>query len=313
MDDVILSLWEIFQGLPLYWKLDIQKIIENNWENFEIKKLREATEKRHSWIMTFSTFWSGVRNFESEKREIELEIFNWVIDYLKVPDTTQDAYCPFCEENSVFDLDKNYVLWNKYDIRNEKFNGNQFCTSFVCTRCKKQRLLFLFEIEGVILKKIAQHPSKMDLLSLEVKKYQKELGVYSKEFYNAIWLHAQWIWVGAFVYLRRIFEKLIFDSYKNNWTSFVDEDWFRKLEMYEKISLLSEFLPEEIIENKSLYWILSIWIHQLSEEDCLKYFDKLKDCIEAILEEVIYKKLKAQRRLRNTNWIQEIHRDIQSK
>ncbi len=150
----------------------------------------------------------------------------------------------------------------------------------------------------------------MDLLLPEVKKYQKELGEYSSEFYKAIWLHASGIWVGAFVYLRRIFEKLIFNTYEISWSELLPEDEFLWLNMSEKINLLSEFLPDELVDNKSLYWILSIWVHELSEDDCLKYFDTIRLWIEAILDDIIDKKKKAERKKRIASWVHEIHREL---
>ena len=42
-------------------------------------------------------------------------------------------------------------------------------------------------------------------------------------------------------------------------------------------------MPEILIKNTTIYGILSKGIHELSEEDCRKYFPVVKECIYQIL------------------------------
>lgn len=65
--------------------------------------------------------------------------------------------------------------------------------------------------------------------------------------------------------------------------------------MDEKIEILSEFLPDFLVEHKHLYGILSKGVHELSEEECLENFDIVKTGIELILDEVIEKKKKLEK------------------
>ena len=55
--------------------------------------------------------------------------------------------------------------------------------------------------------------------------------------------------------------------------------------MEDKIELLKGHLPPFLVENKRIYSILSIGIHQLDEQKCLSYFDIMKQSIIIILEE----------------------------
>ena len=55
--------------------------------------------------------------------------------------------------------------------------------------------------------------------------------------------------------------------------------------MNNKIQLLSGYLPDFLVENYSIYGILSKGIHELSEEDCKSYFSILRESIEMILDE----------------------------
>jgi len=65
----------------------------------------------------------------------------------------------------------------------------------------------------------------------------------------------------------------------------LDKTKFETSKMDNKIKLLSDYLPEILIENKSLYGVLSVGIHELSEEDCLKCFPIVREVIELILDE----------------------------
>ena len=55
--------------------------------------------------------------------------------------------------------------------------------------------------------------------------------------------------------------------------------------MPEKIELLKDYLPAFLVKNKSLYGILSKGIHELTEEECRKYFPIVRNGIEFILDE----------------------------
>ena len=60
--------------------------------------------------------------------------------------------------------------------------------------------------------------------------------------------------------------------------------------MDEKIGLLKDYLPSFLVENKSIYSILSKGIHELDENTCLEYFETMKLGIEIILDQKLEKK-----------------------
>jgi hypothetical protein len=55
--------------------------------------------------------------------------------------------------------------------------------------------------------------------------------------------------------------------------------------MEEKIVLLRSHLPAFLLKNKSIYSILSNGIHELTESECLSYFEPLRVGIALILDE----------------------------
>ena len=94
------------------------------------------------------------------------------------------------------------------------------------------------------------------------------------------------IGIGAFVYLRRIFEDLVDEAHvlaksDSGW----NEDEFQRGRMEEKILSLRNYLPTFLVEKRDIYGILSKGIHALSEDECLAYFDTLRMGIELILEQ----------------------------
>ena len=121
----------------------------------------------------------------------------------------------------------------------------------------------------------------------EIKQYDKIISKEKlKEFTRAIGLAANGVGIGSFVYLRRIFESLILSTYTEHKDSIeIPETKFISLRMEEKIQTLKNYLPKFLIDNKSLYSILSLGIHELNEQDCLIYFETVKVGIEIILDE----------------------------
>ena len=52
-----------------------------------------------------------------------------------------------------------------------------------------------------------------------------------------------------------------------------------------KSFIYTSALPSFLVENKSMYSILSLGIHELNEQTCLEHFDTLRVGIEIILDE----------------------------
>jgi len=139
---------------------------------------------------------------------------------------------------------------------------------------------------------VGQFPSFADIAIDESRNYSKLLGTEDRaEFHKAIGLASHGVGIGAFVYLRCIFERLInsrFQDFKE--IEGRDEVAFKKARMSEKIEILKNHLPKFLVDNKRIYSIVSLAIHQLSEKDCLSFFPILKASTIFILEEDLRKK-----------------------
>lgn len=135
--------------------------------------------------------------------------------------------------------------------------------------------------------KVGQYPSVADFHTFELKKYRKVLHAEKlREFSRGIGLAANGVGIGSFVYLRRIFEYLIFSTYDSNKSSIKIQDVdFKTMRMEDKIQSIKSYLPDFLVKNKSLYSILSNGIHALEEKECLAYFDTVRVGIEIILDQ----------------------------
>ena len=174
--------------------------------------------------------------------------------------------------------------------------NREFNTHELILRCKRYGtfLHYLIHMEYdedhniLSISKVGQYPSVADFHIGQVRKYNKVLPEDKmREFTKAIGLAANGVGIGSFVYLRRIFEHLVFEALevakvKNEK---IDVDAFDAARMNEKIQLLSGYLPDFLVENHKIYGILSMGIHELSEETCKKYFSILRESIEMILDE----------------------------
>jgi hypothetical protein len=202
---------------------------------------------------------------------------------------TLDCFCLTCKRPSVFVATiyqgYAYTLINGADVE------------FLCTRCNHQKLIFHLknnEDGHPKIQKIGQYPSLATLQMQGVTKYVKVLGsIDFEELKKAIGLHAHGIGIGAFVYLRRIIERLVAKCRDDAVTTgdMKDDDEFDQKRMNEKIEILKNHLPEFVFEQRNtIYAILSKGIHESTEDECKTNFPVLRASIEIILDEVIYKK-----------------------
>lgn len=200
-----------------------------------------------------------------------------------------DGHCPKCGKNSTFsggNTTLNLSVESDGVQKLRAFSGFDSLT-MTCARDNRHKLLYWFILRPDTVEKVGQYPSLADIANDEAATYRSVLNKNdAAELHKAIGLAAHGVGIGSFVYLRRIFERLIYDRFK----SFKDlEGWdeadFFKLRMDDKVKFLKGHIPNFLYENRRLYGILSKGIHELSDEVCLKAFEPLKLSIKIILEE----------------------------
>lgn len=236
-----------------------------------------------------------------------------VIELLYHPGT-YDSYCQKCGKETTFQItppqlpaqfNRNTALENLsrnhgIPITYPTLERTIYQVVAQCARQSShiQRFLFLVDSHADrddkgkhrtrnTIQKIGQHPSFADLSLPKVKKYAPVLDkLLLGDLSRAIGLASHDVGIGAYTYLRRVFEALIEDAHRaalstKGW----DEQIFVKSRMAERIALLKAHLPMFLVENPGMYSLLSKGIHELSEVECMEHFHTLRIAIELILDE----------------------------
>jgi hypothetical protein len=129
--------------------------------------------------------------------------------------------------------------------------------------------------------KIGQWPSLADMASAKFAEYVKLISPDDlAELRRAVRLASHGIGIGAFVYLRRIFERLV---QRAETAAGVQPAGQR---MDERIAALKGVLPEFVAKNQKFYGIVSKGIHELSEHDCIEAFPIVEAAVLLMLDEV---------------------------
>lgn len=206
---------------------------------------------------------------------------------------TVDAWCNKCHQHSLFHIKSQMPAYGEQEKKLP--HSGHIVIEAVCGRggvqsyngCDSILTIVFAKNENEIVK-IGQNPSMAELeYDSQDKAIVKELtNTQREELGKAVGLFAHGIGIGSFVYLRRIFENLVEEAHKNakNDPDWKEDDYFRS-RMSEKLVFLAKYLPKRLVENSSLYSILSLGIHELTEKECLENFILVKGAIELILKQ----------------------------
>ncbi len=231
---------------------------------------------------------------------------------------TIDAYCVWCGKESVFNTVERFgdEIPRQGQSRTEAWieRGSDFDrVVHACTRNHSHEYYAYYFKGAALFTKIGQWPSAADFQIPQADKYRKMLGEERyKELTKGIGLSAHGVGIGAFVYLRRVFEKLIEEAHliaKENDEAFNDETYL-KARMDQKIQILRDHLPSFLVENRLLYGILSKGVHELTEDECRKYFEAVRIGIEQILDEKIIQEEKFEKAEKAREAIHQTHAEL---
>jgi hypothetical protein len=197
-----------------------------------------------------------------------------------------DCFCVDCQQPSVFLVLEIKITKKDFEFR---LDDRIFTRECLCSRRHHHSAYFHFRLNDGVLSKIGQSPSMADTSESELRSYRTVLTNEDfRELARAVGLASHGVGIGSFVYLRRIFERLI-DEAREQATS--DADWnndlFKQSRMDDKIEPLKPFLPAFLVEQRKLYSILSKGIHELTEIECLESFPIVRTGIELILDQKV--------------------------
>jgi hypothetical protein len=190
------------------------------------------------------------------------------------------GYCPFCKSESIFKVRAGNT---------PSIPANEVFTDFQC-RCVRDEahmVRFNLRVFQDRVGKCGQFPAYATIEQGSIKGLRKVIpGEDGAELARAIGLASHGVGIGSFVYVRRIFERVIkrkFDDLQ------VSESWPANAldgkRIDERIQLMKDHLPDFLVRNTRLYGILSLGIHELKEQDCLDFFTVAYSSIKFILDE----------------------------
>jgi hypothetical protein len=195
------------------------------------------------------------------------------------------GYCPWCRSDSIFKL-------RNASFRQQSFPLDRGAQGFYTIPCRcvqndAHDVTFFIRVFEDKVEKCGQSPSQADIELGNVKDLRKVASAEDgTELVRAIGLAAHGIGIGAFVYIRRVFERVI----RRRFTEIREamgwpEDALDRKRMDDCIDMMRDHLPDFLVENKRLYGILSLHIHELTEEDCRDFFDVAIKSIKFILHD----------------------------
>lgn len=260
-------------------------------------------------------FFTKVDNLCSKIENKDLESF---FNYLGlVDDENLITDCLWCEghfpftfdirvmklDNQIFSLEigKNSAGKSEYlDFSEPKYISNSISSKtikeqmitidyyFSCTNNKDAHHYFMklavaFGKENVDVTKIGQFPENSSLGHFMSEDYKKELRKLNDsyiDYKNSEKSYRHGLYVGAYDYLRRVYEKMI-DYYLKKCSIVVEDNWGAK----EKIKSIKHCFDKRIQEFLyPFYSALSAGVHIMSEEECKENYNELKAIIDIQLQ-----------------------------
>lgn len=199
---------------------------------------------------------------------------------------TFDTYCIGCRDRSTFRTQTERVGTRSISSRPGQtiVSPRVFATAVICQRAGHM-YSYIFANQGNDVIKIGQLPSTADVSFGELRSIDKSLESTDRnELGTALGLFAHGTALGAFVYLRRVFERMIWRAHERQSAAGHPIEGFATMRMDERIAALANELPAEVVQNSAVFSVLSIGIHELTEEQCAKHFPVMKAVLFQMLE-----------------------------
>lgn len=240
-------------------------------------------------------------------------------------DLSVDMYCPSCGDKSTFKPCTGLQLApfaqltsHVYDYANAFFeNELPFgILYYACARDCNHKFIAQITYDGTkrSIRKIGQNLSVADIDAPEFNKFRKVLPKEKlSDLKRSVGLVSHGIGAGSFVYLRRVFEYLLNDAYdKAIKAGEITSEEYEKARVVERIKMLKNYLPDMMVENAAVYGILSKGVHELDEETCIQAYSLMKNTIVEILEDLLAKREKEERRKALSKDINQLHSTLKA-
>jgi len=207
-----------------------------------------------------------------------------------------DFYCPACKKFTPFQgvlsletqnsMASELMAAKSFGVAAGFWTQKKFSKELSCTRAN-HKTIFHFQIEDSHLLKVGQYPSIADINFGEVMAFAPALGeLRTRELNKAIELAGNGAGLGAYIYLKKIFESLLEDAHQialsdKTW----DEAGYLKANISDKVRILATHLPSFTLEHPEHYAILDQDLDDLTDTACIEQFNALKTAVLVITDE----------------------------
>ncbi len=258
-------------------------------EKFKIFKKDQGTNiavvDEEEYIKFF--IYSGIRLLQSNRKiiakckECDRELsFDFEVE-IKNTSYMSGSHVLYLDEKSILKV-KSGEIFNKNILFENlpKYQSFDLEYLFSCSHRPEHKYNMNVKVElkkdTFIVTKYGSYPSILDIKGFEFSKYSKFLNTIDAEndFKQSELSYAQNFTVGAYAYLRRVFEKMV-NYYLDNL-----EEKKEYTNMDEKLKAIRDRFEGKIRDQRTnIYSIVSLGIHELSEEECKVYYEFLKGII----------------------------------
>lgn len=201
---------------------------------------------------------------------------------------TFDLYCVYCKMLTPWTINEGGARRPETAHRYKIDKPSPHVTIYHAT-CQRIQHHYTFVIhrDANRVAKIGQMPSMGELAFSELKAIDKGLDPQDRsELGRALGLFSHDAPAGAFVYLRRVFERMIDRAHARHeiatGTAVAD---FKKLRMDQRIAAIRDQLPHDVVEDRAVFKLLSLGLHELSDAQCKTLFPVTKAVIFQMLAE----------------------------
>lgn len=204
-----------------------------------------------------------------------------------------DAYCVSCKRETTFRVAAKEIAGRGASSRYSVHTPTPPTIFAVHATCQRDWTVYTYVVQtaGQKMTKIGQWPSMADIAFGELRAIDKSLDeVDRRELGKALGLFSHDAAIGAFGYLRRVFERMIDRAYERQANAGHPVEGFADMRMDEKMAALKDELPEMAVRNSGVFSILSLGLHELTEEQCTKHFPVIKAVLFQMLEQEEHKR-----------------------
>lgn len=253
-------------------------------------KKQQAVKSAGTALVVDLLLQKGLYSYVQVKGEIEQEAERQIRN---ASVGTFDCYCTTCKQATPFIVQSIGIVHAGGGLRHGDALAHPPSVIALRSVCQRDLTTYLYTFQkvGDRLIKIGQLPSMADISFGELRDIDNGLeAVDRKELGTALGLFAHGAAAGAFVYLRRVFERMIQRAHQRHGSE--SDDGFDRMRMDEKIQVLKGALPDRVVTNRRVFSVLSQGVHELTDDQCKALFPLVKSVIFQMLEQEAHRRRK---------------------